>query len=266
MFFANRSMNSSRCKSNRSRKRAFTLIELLVVIAIIAILASILFPAFARARENARRASCMSNLKQIGLGIMQYTQDYDESFPFAGNEYPIAAGVDFPNLLQPYTKSTAIFVCPSDPRPQGTITWYMNTQNGLASTPCPMSYYYHFCFYHVWKNVDGTNPAVYNSPHTVTLPLVAYPALKAIVDCPMTDDGIIDTTGKTYPPHGPKMITALYADGHVKSAGFSNFTGTSTYGYIPYGGTGQVYFNFDWTQWGTQAGPNGTGGKDINGS
>jgi prepilin-type N-terminal cleavage/methylation domain-containing protein len=59
----------------------FTLIELLVVIAIIAILAAILFPVFARARENARRASCQSNLKQIGLGIMQYTQDYDERMP-----------------------------------------------------------------------------------------------------------------------------------------------------------------------------------------
>ena len=62
------------------KKRAFTLIELLVVIAIIAILAAILFPVFGRARENARRTSCMSNLKQIGLGTMQYTQDFDERF------------------------------------------------------------------------------------------------------------------------------------------------------------------------------------------
>lgn len=62
-------------------RKGFTLIELLVVIAIISILAAILFPVFARARENARRTSCMSNLKQIGLGFMQYTQDYDEKFP-----------------------------------------------------------------------------------------------------------------------------------------------------------------------------------------
>ena len=68
-------------QTHTSRKRAFTLIELLVVIAIIAILAAILFPVFARARENARRASCLSNLKQIGLGVMQYNQDYDGHYP-----------------------------------------------------------------------------------------------------------------------------------------------------------------------------------------
>src|SRR5215216_4432933 len=65
------------------KRRGFTLIELLVVIAIIAILAAILFPVFARARENARRTSCLSNLKQLSLGIMQYTQDYDERLPQA---------------------------------------------------------------------------------------------------------------------------------------------------------------------------------------
>jgi prepilin-type N-terminal cleavage/methylation domain-containing protein len=71
-------------KVTPSRKRTgFTLIELLVVIAIIAILAAILFPVFARARENARRASCQSNLKQIGLAVYQYTQDYDEKCPSA---------------------------------------------------------------------------------------------------------------------------------------------------------------------------------------
>ena len=93
------------------QKRGFTLIELLVVIAIIAILAAILFPAFARARENARRASCQSNLKQIGLGIMQYTQDYDERYPPATVTDPNVVG--WAGAIQPYVKSEQIFQCPS---------------------------------------------------------------------------------------------------------------------------------------------------------
>lgn len=108
------------------RKNAFTLIELLVVIAIIAILAAILFPVFARARENARRSSCQSNLKQIGLGIMQYTQDYDEKLPYFNDVAPaaVAGGVGASNTfsitegnpafeVQPYIKSWQIFRCPS---------------------------------------------------------------------------------------------------------------------------------------------------------
>ena len=105
------------------KKSGFTLIELLVVIAIIAILASILFPVFGRARENARRSSCQSNLKQIGLGIAQYTQDYDERYPgwFVN---PVSgawtywegtgATATWDLLIQPYVKSTQILVCPSD--------------------------------------------------------------------------------------------------------------------------------------------------------
>ncbi|BCM91274.1 hypothetical protein IAD21_03140 [Abditibacteriota bacterium] len=98
------------------KRSAFTLIELLVVIAIIAILAAILFPVFARARENARRSSCQSNLKQIGLGIMQYTQDYDEKMPRAWYN---STGGGFPgdykwmDVVYPYIKSEQLFVCPS---------------------------------------------------------------------------------------------------------------------------------------------------------
>ena len=95
-------------------RTGFTLIELLVVIAIIEILASILFPVFARARENARRASCMSNLKQMGLGMTMYVQDYDETFPA---RYYVNGGTTeyWWNLLQPYTKSSQLFQCPSSP-------------------------------------------------------------------------------------------------------------------------------------------------------
>jgi prepilin-type N-terminal cleavage/methylation domain-containing protein/prepilin-type processing-associated H-X9-DG protein len=89
-------------------KRAFTLIELLVVIAIIAILAAILFPVFARARENARRASCQSNEKQIALGVLQYVQDYDEITPPSDQ-----VGPESSRGVQSYLKSSQIFVCPS---------------------------------------------------------------------------------------------------------------------------------------------------------
>ncbi len=105
----------------------FTLIELLVVIAIIAILAAILFPVFARARENARRSSCQSNLKQQGLAIMQYTQDYDEKFPMvvmADATYPTMPGGIWsggnwfwPQLAYAYHKSTKVFFCPSSSFP-----------------------------------------------------------------------------------------------------------------------------------------------------
>jgi prepilin-type N-terminal cleavage/methylation domain-containing protein/prepilin-type processing-associated H-X9-DG protein len=104
-------------KPTLSRK-AFTLIELLVVIAIIAILAAILFPVFGRARENARRTSCASNLKQIGLGLMMYTQDYDENYPAAGMSPtangPLALGFGWAGDIYPYVKSPQLFVCPSD--------------------------------------------------------------------------------------------------------------------------------------------------------
>jgi len=101
--------------------RGFTLIELLVVIAIISILAAILFPVFSRARENARRTSCMSNLKQIGLGIMQYTQDYDERYPIQANSFnrnystpatPTEAN-NWIRHIHPYVKSWQLFLCPS---------------------------------------------------------------------------------------------------------------------------------------------------------
>ncbi len=96
---------------SRLCKRGFTLIELLVVIAIIALLAAILFPVFARARENARRASCQSNLKQIALGWLMYAQDYDGRLSY----YPYDADPS-PNVMGkvlPYVKNTQVFRCPS---------------------------------------------------------------------------------------------------------------------------------------------------------
>src|SRR2546428_819474 len=105
----------------RRRDAAFTLIELLVVIAIIAILAAILFPVFAQARESARKTTCLSNLKQLGIGWMMYVSDYDEqAIPWTlrlGNtDLNDANGVSlsWDRLIQPYVKSNAVLACPSD--------------------------------------------------------------------------------------------------------------------------------------------------------
>jgi prepilin-type N-terminal cleavage/methylation domain-containing protein/prepilin-type processing-associated H-X9-DG protein len=89
---------------------AFTLIELLVVIAIIAILAAILFPVFAQAREKARQTSCLSNTKQLVLGIIMYAQDYDETLPPDQDD----SFVLWPDLVNPYVKNSQVRVCPSD--------------------------------------------------------------------------------------------------------------------------------------------------------
>jgi len=99
---------------NQRRPRGFTLIELLVVIAIIAILAAILFPVFAQARDKARSATCLSNMKQIGLGLMMYAQDFDEILPFNYNYSADRTALYWwEDVTQPYIKSQGIFVCPS---------------------------------------------------------------------------------------------------------------------------------------------------------
>ncbi|NUQ01160.1 MAG: DUF1559 domain-containing protein [Armatimonadetes bacterium] len=119
------------------RRRAFTLIELLVVIAIIAILAAILFPVFAKAREKARQNSCLSNLKQLTTAVLQYTQDYDERVPIDGYG-PYVAPANYPNapfwdvLILPYVKSQQIYVCPS--YSAATRTYRYNTYHGRQSS------------------------------------------------------------------------------------------------------------------------------------
>ncbi len=153
----NTSTHASRFGSIQSRKnasKAFTLIELLVVIAIIAILAAILFPVFARARENARRSSCQSNLKQIGLGLLQYVQDYDEALPVQPSNAPRcyslqdydacrAASMQPPGgtfdinwiaATQPYIKSWQLFKCPTNTPPSlATRTAFGNSDNSYMA-------------------------------------------------------------------------------------------------------------------------------------
>ena len=121
-------MNSNQL---RTVKRGFTLIQLPVVIAIIAILAAILFPVFARARENARRSSCQSNLKQIGLGIVQYVQDSDERMPYTDSaggysNSTLASGgtlYKWMDSIFPYVKSEQLFDCPSREKYMGNYSY-----------------------------------------------------------------------------------------------------------------------------------------------
>ncbi len=109
-------MTTQRAPGHRAKTRGFTLIELLVVIAIIAILAAILFPVFGRARAKARSSACLSNQKQIGLGLMMYAQDYDETLPssyYYVNGATSANGyIQWSGMIAPYVKNWGIFVCP----------------------------------------------------------------------------------------------------------------------------------------------------------
>jgi prepilin-type N-terminal cleavage/methylation domain-containing protein/prepilin-type processing-associated H-X9-DG protein len=114
------------------QRRGFTLIELLVVIAIISILAAILFPVFATAREKARQTACTSNVKQLGLAFMQYQQDYDETWPNGGNIYHTGNG--WAGEVYPYVKSLGSFVCPDDTSPNPVSSYGYNANNVIDST------------------------------------------------------------------------------------------------------------------------------------
>jgi prepilin-type N-terminal cleavage/methylation domain-containing protein/prepilin-type processing-associated H-X9-DG protein len=121
-------------------RRGFTLIELLVVIAIIAILAAILFPVFARAREKARQSTCLSNVKQISLAILQYIQDYDERLPMLYDLGSPRNGLI--QTTQPYTQSFQVHTCPSSDADSvvnylGNRSYGYNTNIFLASAACP---------------------------------------------------------------------------------------------------------------------------------
>jgi len=161
-------------------RRGFTLIELLVVIAIIAILAAILFPVFAKAREKARQSSCLSNVKQLNLAVLQYVQDYDEKFMFAQL-------VDPPNTIwyqacEPYLKNTQILKCPS--------------KNG---TTCDYGYNMDFLGYS-W-GVSGSQTA------PVALGSVTSPAETVMIS---DSNGIFSFYGGRLSGTSPRYDTNLY--------------------------------------------------------
>lgn len=207
----------------RSRKKSgFTLIELLVVIAIIAILAAILFPVFARARENARRASCQSNLKQIGLGIMQYTQDYDEmmvpcrnyQFPGSGN----AQVAPWHFLVQPYVKSVQLFKCPSNTSNDALV----NTESTAIPARYSASYVANAGQTDNTNGPNGTRPmadnisssiaAIENSATTIVVLERATGSDDKMYEAP----NFVNGASSNLTNHLGTTVF-LFADGHVKS-------------------------------------------------
>ncbi len=214
-----------------SSRRAFTLIELLVVIAIIAILAAILFPVFARARENARRSSCQSNLKQIGLGVMQYTQDYDEKMPSArlNPNNQDSLGGAWPVLINPYVKSYQLFACPSNTR---NTTFMENAKlpDGTGPDLAPISY---VAPMDTFDNSGTDNGHAFGArgaagPSLSDFPQVAQTIMVADGNCGSLDFRMNNSywNGTSAPASGGKSalfashlgtMNVLFADGHVKS-------------------------------------------------
>jgi len=209
-----------------TQKRAFTLIELLVVIAIIAILAAILFPVFARAREKARQTACLSNEKQIGLALMQYAQDYDETLPKrygdttpAGKCTPAGTGDcenkktrSWKNMLYTYIKSYAVFKCPSNPSAENPDAV---GRDALAADPT-------------------NNIGIYSNGYSMWLPDdflcskfghgAAYPQPLAGIDAPSSSMIILETS-YVYPDTGPYLG---YAEPAL-SGNSDYYPGRSTY-------------------------------------
>jgi prepilin-type N-terminal cleavage/methylation domain-containing protein/prepilin-type processing-associated H-X9-DG protein len=125
-------------------RRGFTLIELLVVIAIIAILAAILFPVFARAREKARQTSCLNNTKQIMLGISMYAQDHDDHLPYC--QCDTVPTLYWNDVIEPYVKNEQIFTCPSNPSEKLGYAWnypHMPYRTNYWSERANLSWWHH---------------------------------------------------------------------------------------------------------------------------
>jgi prepilin-type N-terminal cleavage/methylation domain-containing protein/prepilin-type processing-associated H-X9-DG protein len=195
------------------RSRGFTLIELLVVIAIIAILAAILFPVFAQARDKARSANCMSNTRQMALAVLQYAQDYDETYPRDTNDGQKTFWMDY---VQPYVKNESIWRCPS----RGDTSKRVNPGRANEFTAYGINWFFLGTYYDnvKIKAIDGRQ---YTSVKVCTLAQVGAPAQTYMLaesswryDRQMNSDGVIYAI---YPPEMPKDWTWAHPFGCLAS-------------------------------------------------
>jgi prepilin-type N-terminal cleavage/methylation domain-containing protein len=223
-------------------RRGFTLIELLVVIAIIAILAAILFPVFAQAREKARQTTCLSNLKQIGLAFKMYVQDFDERWPqcdpigCCSNGQNNSDGMDFgyngwiSNAIRPYTKDQAIYICPDV---QGYYTFTDPWSNGggpLKDGSQTFSYAFNY------KSDYGAKESQFQEPATA---LIMADSGTQWWDCPYMNTGC-GWVSRDWAAHlnggfingNPNQFTEwhtgknnnVFEDGHAKAEGWTQLT------------------------------------------
>jgi prepilin-type N-terminal cleavage/methylation domain-containing protein/prepilin-type processing-associated H-X9-DG protein len=161
------------------KRSGFTLIELLVVIAIIAILAAILFPVFAQAREKARQSGCLSNLKQIGTGLMMYTQDYDEAYPcnWYGGLWPSTPDgkqYKWMDAVYPYVKNEAVFTCPSDGSGRQQYIYYRNLPK--ASTNNWGSYLTNVAYWDLGPGTPASSEGNPSARRTTTVAALQRPS------------------------------------------------------------------------------------------
>lgn len=216
---------TSFCRNKESHKRGFTLIELLVVIAIIALLAAILFPVFARARENARKSSCSNNLKQMGMALAQYIQDFDETMPqiWGGNTFVY----NWAPAMYPYLKSYQLYKCPSDSRDHASSYLANNWLSYKAQADIQRTSSVLFAidgYTGAGGNFSANQPNYFrglNEDYTL------WNATRRI------------TNPATGLPRHLGAANVLYCDGHVKSVNLPTYAGASQVATIeaalPYG-------------------------------